>query len=371
MSKKSVPWKTGAVAGVVSLLTGATVLHYLSRVFSHFEVSGYRYIDSYEVFLGYVLYHVIYFPELGWLPMRQERGMTLWLYPLPALVLIATGYYLARQRDGSDTPVISGASAAVGYLTVIFFVFPFLFDEFVKLPLGITSVILQLLLAATVFGGIGGYIYGYRAGDEPPNVKRELRETVTGRMAVASLLILVLAAGVVLISANPLLLPGNDPDPATTCSQELEAEAGQTHGTYDPSTVEAQKLSTTTEELASPNRTHPPNLNGGGETVQAAVSIHVDDSNGTVDVSILTMGNADYVMLTGDHVLHCNPYLESTGQTLTLTEQHLEDSGEITAVGVIGGGEFYEERGIPTMEVERGATQTGLQNEDWDFTETR
>ncbi len=110
------------------------------------------------------------------------------------------------------------------------------------------------------------------------------------------------------------------------------------------------------------------------ETVTAGVNFDVDAIENEVSVSVVTMGNADYVMLVGDHTLNesANPYVESTGETITLTTDELETpDGSLTAVGVIGGAtwEGTDDDGGDTFDMrepEDGAVETGLQTETWE-----
>ncbi len=117
------------------------------------------------------------------------------------------------------------------------------------------------------------------------------------------------------------------------------------------------------------------------ETVTAGVSFETDAIENTTSVSVVTMGNADFVMLVGDHNYQLNPAVNQTGQTMTLEHSSSGSSdvpatGSLTAVGVIGGfnqtlasdnggGSTINSRW--TVQPEDAATETGLQTQDFSF----
>lgn len=100
----------------------------------------------------------------------------------------------------------------------------------------------------------------------------------------------------------------------------------------------------------------------------AGVYFDVNQKNRTVSITAVSMGNADYVAVTGGHTLNSTPVLNRTGQTITFEEQHLEESGCLIAVGTIGEAELHEEAGFTVAEIEEEAAYKALQEETWDFT---
>ncbi|WP_394341342.1 type IV pilin [Natrarchaeobius oligotrophus] len=94
-----------------------------------------------------------------------------------------------------------------------------------------------------------------------------------------------------------------------------------------------------------------------GQESQAGVSISVDEGSERITVEVTSMGNADHVNLTSNAEGTNWPDVETTelqvGDVVTLTaaDDHVEESGSISAVAVITSSD----------------TETMVQSERWDF----
>lgn len=114
-------------------------------------------------------------------------------------------------------------------------------------------------------------------------------------------------------------------------------------------------------------------------SINAAVQIDVDNREKTVTMQVTSMGNAEYIVVRGPlntslEQSDFEPYLNHTGQTMTLTDEHLRDKGAVAAVAVRGNfvdqGKFPNDSktGVPVAAIIPVKSQTQVNQKQYDFT---
>lgn len=243
------------------------------------------------------------------------------VYTVPVVILFLSGYFVEIEGSGDTATLgfLRGSTVSIGYLAALLAVllvnriFGGGFRGFEAIDI-LVYFILAPALYAVLFGGLGGLMHQMTSSDIGIWKEISSDEIRNLRLAVLLLALLVVSALAVTPDANI-----------------------------------------------------PTEVNG---KVTAGVSLDVSEVEEEVSMSVVTMGNADYVMLVGDHGFAGDPYVNETGESLTLDARHLKESGHLTAVGVRGEVEVYEFFGYNVvLEVGEDAKEMPLQTEDWDFTE--
>lgn len=115
------------------------------------------------------------------------------------------------------------------------------------------------------------------------------------------------------------------------------------------------------------------------EPINAAVTMEVDQINKEINVMVTSMGNAEYIVIRGPlneslRQSTFQPYLNRTGQQMTLTrEHHLESHGHVAAIAVQGNyidQTLYPNNtstGVPTATIIPVTSQTQVARVDYDF----
>ncbi len=114
------------------------------------------------------------------------------------------------------------------------------------------------------------------------------------------------------------------------------------------------------------------------QPINAAVDIEVDNIEKEITVRVTSMGNAEYVVVRGPlnsslENSSYEPYLNQTGQQMTLTNEHLRDHGSVAAVGVQGN--FFDrgtfpngsKNAVPVAAIIPVTSQTQVNQKDYDF----
>ncbi len=311
--------KRGSVSGAAAFAVGVAVSPSVAVQVLTDEPVGLEYL--YHALGAYLLSHVVYIPAGDFFPLARELSLlaSTAFYTLPAALLLVSGYLVGRSTPSDSTIpswLIAG-SVTVGYLGS--FIVGLVLISVAYKPTGLdlweTAVFLILPSAvyALIFGAIGGqlsYRMGYGDGGLLDMHLKEVRNLVL----VIALLSLVVVSGI-----------------AVTPDQDVI-------------------------------HSHP----------SAGVSFDVDSLERNVSVHVVSMGNADHIIILGDHTLDGYPVLNETGESVVLTEEHLNESGSLTAVQVIGDVEIGRDREYTVaVEIDERATETGLQTVEWDYTSTR
>lgn len=112
--------------------------------------------------------------------------------------------------------------------------------------------------------------------------------------------------------------------------------------------------------------------------ISAAVEMDVDQQNQEINIHVTSMGNAEFIIIRGplNATLEqhpSQPYLNHTGQSITLTPTHLQDHGSVAAVAVRGN--FVRRdpwppnhpEAVPTAAIIPVEEQTQVNVVDYDF----
>lgn len=315
MDKKTGVLKRGLAAGAAAFAVGVAMIPSVAVLVWTDEPVGLEYL--YHALGAYLLSHVPYIPTGDFFPFAGEFSLSAStaFYTLPAAVLLISGYLVGRSSSsGSTTPpwLIAG-SVTVGYLGS--FIVGLVVVSAAYRPTGLdleeTAVFLILpsVVYALIFGAIGGWLSHRMEYGEAGLLDMHLKE-VRNLALVVAVLSLVVASAITVAPERQMV--NTNPTPG--------------------------------------------------------VSFDVDSSEKEVSLSVVSMGYADYIVLVGDHTLEGDPVLNESGQTVVLPEEHLNKSGSLTAVGVIGEVEMGRDEGYTVaVEVDEGATETALQTESWDF----
>lgn len=111
------------------------------------------------------------------------------------------------------------------------------------------------------------------------------------------------------------------------------------------------------------------------EPINAAVAMEVDETNEEITVRVVSMGNAEYIVLRGPlssplMASQHEPFLNETGQKVTLNDSHLRNYGHVAAVGIRGNYHSASEyKGVPTVVVIPVKAQSQVNRVDYDFRE--
>ncbi len=309
----------GFVAGVAAFVSGCILSYFVlnpGRAFGHTRLET-RVVDAVT---GYIASHLVYVPSEGLFPIAADAVVPFPLvavaYSLPVALLVSSGYYVSRgvEAESAVENSLHGSLASTGYLAVFvvsLFALPGdspIVSTFTPLE-GVVYLVLPVAGYAVAFGAAGDYVEHLTRGSGPVSEG-------WGYEDVRSLALTVLLLGVVL-SAGIALAP-----------TDSRSTAGPT----------------------------------------TDVEFEVDDGMQTVSVSVEEMGNADYVLLDGDHTLEYDPVLNDTGESITLEPPHLEENGSLTVVSVVGDVDIEEEEGYRVaLDVGDMALKTALESESWDF----
>lgn len=319
MDEKLDVLKRGTVAGAAAFVVGVVAITPVTELVSPSgEIMGFEYVYAGVL---YAIGHIVYLPSDGFFPVTRELSLaaSTAFYTLPSALLLVSGYLVEKRSSSGSTrrAWLRGSSVASGYLgslMVALIVIVVTTNGFGLPSIGemLVFVVIPFAVYAFIFGGLGGLMS--HVGQYDDGSFRETADQVRNLTLVIALVSLVVVSGI-----------------AVTPDQDVV-------------------------------HSHP----------TSGVSFDVDSLERNVSVSVVSMGNADHVIILGDHTLDGDPVLNETGATVVLPEENLEESGSVTAVSVIGDVEIGRDEGYTVaVEIDERATETGLQTEEWDFRSTR
>lgn len=114
------------------------------------------------------------------------------------------------------------------------------------------------------------------------------------------------------------------------------------------------------------------------QPVHAAVQMEVNQPDKEIHIHVTSMGNAEFILIRGPLAQQLeqsdsNPFLNETGQQMTLTETHLQERGSVAAVAVKGNFVRKDDwpqgadDAVPTAAIIPVEEQTQVRVVDYDF----